>query len=200
MHSVCLRGEELCLRLCGYHSPQATGERSRLRQKERHLPWFHHTLSASSGVGWLTPAQSATAVLCRCMCNPSSAREQSLLGLILPLPLSWILRQCHRPSPCPGGGAVPYPEQALGCLTHDHPMQFSLSEIPSGDTRLRDPLHKQQSLPLRPIIPLVARISDQNASGAPPMTVREKTRLEKFRQLLSSHNTDLGEFPGALGK
>jgi hypothetical protein len=64
----------------------------------------------------------------------------------------------------------------------------------SGDTCLRNPLHKQQSLPLRPIIPLVARISDQNASGAPPMTVREKTRLEKFRQLLSSHNTDLGEF------
>lgn len=26
------------------------------------------------------------------------------------------------------------------------------------------------------------------------MTVREKTRLEKFRQLLSSHNTDLGEY------
>ncbi|XP_074092486.1 TBC1 domain family member 22B isoform X2 [Macrotis lagotis] len=63
----------------------------------------------------------------------------------------------------------------------------------SGDTCLRNPLHKQQSLPLRPIIPLVARISDQNASGAPPMTVREKTRLEKFRQLLSSHNTDLDE-------
>lgn len=58
---------------------------------------------------------------------------------------------------------------------------------------VRTPLQKQQSLPLRPIIPLVARISDQNASGAPPMTVREKTRLEKFRQLLSSHNTDLGE-------
>ncbi|XP_028925232.1 TBC1 domain family member 22B isoform X2 [Ornithorhynchus anatinus] len=63
----------------------------------------------------------------------------------------------------------------------------------SGDTCLRNPLHKQQSLPLRPIIPLVARISDQNASGAPPMTVREKTRLEKFRQLLSSPNTDLDE-------
>ena len=59
---------------------------------------------------------------------------------------------------------------------------------------MRTPLQKQQSLPLRPIIPLVARISDQNASGAPPMTVREKTRLEKFRQLLSSHNTDLGEW------
>ncbi|XP_036919172.1 TBC1 domain family member 22B isoform X2 [Sturnira hondurensis] len=63
----------------------------------------------------------------------------------------------------------------------------------SSDTCLRNALHKQQSLPLRPIIPLVARISDQNASGAPPMTVREKTRLEKFRQLLSSHNTDLDE-------
>lgn len=59
---------------------------------------------------------------------------------------------------------------------------------------MRSPLQKQQSLPLRPLIPLVARISDQNASGAPPMTVREKTRLEKFRQLLSSHNTDLGEW------
>lgn len=58
---------------------------------------------------------------------------------------------------------------------------------------VRTPLQKQQSLPLRPVIPLVARISDQNASGAPPMTVREKTRLEKFKQLLSSHNTDLGE-------
>lgn len=31
------------------------------------------------------------------------------------------------------------------------------------------------------------------------MTVREKTRLEKFRQLLSSHNTDLGAFTRALG-
>lgn len=70
-----------------------------------------------------------------------------------------------------------------------------LYHILPGDTCLRNPLHKQQSLPLRPIIPLVARISDQNASGAPPMTVREKTRLEKFRQLLSSHNTDLGESP-----
>ena len=55
------------------------------------------------------------------------------------------------------------------------------------------PLQKQQSLPLQPIIPLVARISDQNASGAAPMTVREKTHLEKFWQLLSRHSTDLGE-------
>uniref|UniRef100_A0A8D0F7A5 Uncharacterized protein n=1 Tax=Strix occidentalis caurina TaxID=311401 RepID=A0A8D0F7A5_STROC len=55
------------------------------------------------------------------------------------------------------------------------------------------PLQKQQSLPLQPIIPLVTRISDQNASGAPPMMLREKTHLEKFRQLLSSHNRDLDE-------
>lgn len=76
-----------------------------------------------------------------------------------------------------------------------HAACLFLFHIISGDTCLRNALHKQQSLPLRPIIPLVARISDQNASGAPPMTVREKTRLEKFRQLLSSHNTDLGESP-----
>ncbi|XP_028652367.1 TBC1 domain family member 22B [Erpetoichthys calabaricus] len=64
---------------------------------------------------------------------------------------------------------------------------------PSEDSLMRNPLHKQQSLPLRPIIPLVARISDQNASGVPPMTVREKMRLEKFRQLLASPNTELEE-------
>uniref|UniRef100_A0A3Q1GZ11 Rab-GAP TBC domain-containing protein n=1 Tax=Anabas testudineus TaxID=64144 RepID=A0A3Q1GZ11_ANATE len=58
---------------------------------------------------------------------------------------------------------------------------------------VRSTLQKQQSLPVRPIIPLVARISDQNASGAPPMTVREKSRLDKFKQLLASPNTDLEE-------
>uniref|UniRef100_A0A8C9ZFU8 TBC1 domain family member 22B n=1 Tax=Sander lucioperca TaxID=283035 RepID=A0A8C9ZFU8_SANLU len=57
----------------------------------------------------------------------------------------------------------------------------------------RSTLQKQQSLPVRPIIPLVARMSDQNASGAPPMTVREKSRLDKFKQLLASPNTDLEE-------
>ncbi|XP_069489527.1 TBC1 domain family member 22B [Ambystoma mexicanum] len=63
----------------------------------------------------------------------------------------------------------------------------------SADSFARHPLHKQQSLPLRPVIPLAARISDQNASGAPIMTLREKTRMEKFRQLLSSPNTDLDD-------
>ncbi|XP_059189676.1 TBC1 domain family member 22B isoform X2 [Centropristis striata] len=54
-------------------------------------------------------------------------------------------------------------------------------------------LQQQRSLPVRPIIPLVARMSDQNASGAPPMTVREKSRLDKFKTLLASPNTDLEE-------
>ncbi|KAF5905557.1 TBC1 domain family member 22B isoform X1, partial [Clarias magur] len=69
----------------------------------------------------------------------------------------------------------------------------SSSEVQLNSNTERSTLQKQQSLPVRPIIPLVARISDQNASGAPPMTVREKTRLDKFRQLLSSPNTDLDD-------
>ncbi|KAE8623317.1 hypothetical protein XENTR_v10005561 [Xenopus tropicalis] len=73
-------------------------------------------------------------------------------------------------------------------VSEDH-----LHRVTADDLPQKKYLHKQQSLPLRPIIPLVARISDQNASGAPPMTVREKTRLEKFRQLLSCPNTDLDE-------
>ncbi|XP_067863551.1 TBC1 domain family member 22B-like isoform X2 [Heptranchias perlo] len=63
----------------------------------------------------------------------------------------------------------------------------------SGGSLGRVTLQKQQSLPSRPVIPLVARIADQNASGAPPMTIREKSRLEKFKQLLSSAHTDLEE-------
>ncbi|KAK2850975.1 hypothetical protein Q5P01_007251 [Channa striata] len=69
----------------------------------------------------------------------------------------------------------------------------SNSEAHLNSSLVRSTLQKQQSLPVRPIIPLVARISDQNASGAPPMTVREKSRLDKFKQLLSSPNTDLEE-------
>ncbi|XP_012733004.2 TBC1 domain family member 22B isoform X1 [Fundulus heteroclitus] len=69
----------------------------------------------------------------------------------------------------------------------------SSSDADLNTSSVRSPLQKQQSLPVRPIIPLVARISDQNASGAPPMTVREKSRLDKFKQLLASPNTDLEE-------
>uniref|UniRef100_A0A096MEU1 TBC1 domain family member 22B n=1 Tax=Poecilia formosa TaxID=48698 RepID=A0A096MEU1_POEFO len=68
---------------------------------------------------------------------------------------------------------------------------LSSSANPCFLSSVRSSLQKQQSLPVRPIIPLVARISDQNASGAPPMTVREKSRLDKFKQLLASPNTDL---------
>lgn len=67
----------------------------------------------------------------------------------------------------------------------------SSSDVQLNSNSERSTLQKQQSLPMRPIIPLVARISDQNASGAPPMTVREKTRLDKFRLLLASPNTNL---------
>eukprot|EP00062_Callorhinchus_milii_P006794 gi/632947702/ref/XP_007889182.1/ PREDICTED: TBC1 domain family member 22A isoform X2 [Callorhinchus milii] len=55
----------------------------------------------------------------------------------------------------------------------------------------KTPLQKQQSLPSRPTIPLVARITDQNISDAPLMTEREMSRLEKFRYLLAEPNTDL---------
>ncbi|XP_062854580.1 TBC1 domain family member 22B isoform X2 [Trichomycterus rosablanca] len=67
----------------------------------------------------------------------------------------------------------------------------SSSDVQLNSSSERSTLQKQRSLPVRPLIPLVARISDQNASGAPPMAVREKARLDKFRQLLASPNTDL---------
>uniref|UniRef100_A0A671U4R0 TBC1 domain family member 22B n=1 Tax=Sparus aurata TaxID=8175 RepID=A0A671U4R0_SPAAU len=69
----------------------------------------------------------------------------------------------------------------------------SSSDAHLNTSSVRATLQKQHTLPVRPIIPLVARISDQNASGAPPMTVREKSRLDKFKQLLASSNTDLEE-------
>uniref|UniRef100_A0A8C4E8Q9 Rab-GAP TBC domain-containing protein n=1 Tax=Dicentrarchus labrax TaxID=13489 RepID=A0A8C4E8Q9_DICLA len=69
----------------------------------------------------------------------------------------------------------------------------SSSDAHLNASSVRSTLQKQHTLPVRPIIPLVARISDQNASGAPPMTVREKNRLDKFKQLLASPNTDLEE-------
>ncbi|XP_076852121.1 TBC1 domain family member 22A-like [Brachyhypopomus gauderio] len=92
-------------------------------------------------------------------------------------------------------------------------MSFSFERLPHGDSRLvkshsegpigspkalageRGALHRQQSLPHRPpVIPLVARMADQNTSGTPAMTEREASRLDKFRQLLAGPNTDLGWF------
>nr|XP_055047453.1 TBC1 domain family member 22A isoform X1 [Misgurnus anguillicaudatus] len=54
-------------------------------------------------------------------------------------------------------------------------------------------LFRQQSLPHRPTIPLVARMADQNTSGTPAMTEREASRLDKFKQVLAGPNTDLEE-------
>ncbi|XP_063074217.1 TBC1 domain family member 22A [Engraulis encrasicolus] len=72
----------------------------------------------------------------------------------------------------------------------------SFSEAPIGSPKELagdKPLHRQQSLPHRPVIPLVARMADQNTSGTPAMTEREASRLDKFRQVLAGPNTDLDE-------
>ncbi|XP_018585640.1 TBC1 domain family member 22A isoform X4 [Scleropages formosus] len=62
-------------------------------------------------------------------------------------------------------------------------------EVPSEKSSLQ----RQRSLPQRPVIPLVARMADQNTSGTPAMTEREASRLDKFRQVLAGPNTDLEE-------
>ncbi|XP_061114006.1 TBC1 domain family member 22B isoform X1 [Conger conger] len=100
--------------------------------------------------------------------------------------------------PTDAPGAPPDPEGGLDQAKIDSRpangrVVKSCSEAQLSTSKVRTAIQKQQSLPIRPIIPLVARISDQNASGAPPMTVREKSRLDKFRQLLASSNTDLEE-------
>uniref|UniRef100_A0A8C5APX5 TBC1 domain family, member 22a n=1 Tax=Gadus morhua TaxID=8049 RepID=A0A8C5APX5_GADMO len=68
---------------------------------------------------------------------------------------------------------------------------FKMSDDEAAE---RGPLHRQRSLPPRPpLIPMVARIADQNTSGSPVMTEREASRLDKFRQLLAGPHTDLEE-------
>ncbi|XP_048123687.1 TBC1 domain family member 22A isoform X4 [Alosa alosa] len=72
----------------------------------------------------------------------------------------------------------------------------SFSEAPIGSPKElagEQALHRQQSLPHRPVIPLVARMADQNTSGTPAMTEREASRLDKFKQVLAGPNTDLEE-------
>uniref|UniRef100_A0A8B9H608 TBC1 domain family member 22B n=1 Tax=Astyanax mexicanus TaxID=7994 RepID=A0A8B9H608_ASTMX len=99
-------------------------------------------------------------------------------------------------------------EEAAGTTAE---LSFSSERLPHSDSRLvkshseapigspkelvgeRSALHRQQSLPHRPVIPLVARMADQNTSGTPAMTEREASRLDKFRQLLAGPNTDLEE-------
>ncbi|XP_043569642.1 TBC1 domain family member 22A isoform X2 [Chiloscyllium plagiosum] len=64
--------------------------------------------------------------------------------------------------------------------------------ISAFDNFEKTPLQRQQFVPPRSTIPLVARITDHNTSAS-LMTEREMFRLEKFRQLLAGPNTDLEE-------
>ncbi|XP_016147284.1 TBC1 domain family member 22A-like [Sinocyclocheilus grahami] len=80
-------------------------------------------------------------------------------------------------------------------LSDNRMVKKSHSEAPVGSPKEvgidQAVLHRQQSLPHRPVIPLVARMADQNTSGTPAMTQREASRLDKFRQVLAGPNTDL---------
>ncbi|KAM3859076.1 TBC1 domain family member 22A [Diretmus argenteus] len=93
------------------------------------------------------------------------------------------------------------PEVSFASETSSHGdcrLVKSHSEAPIGSPKdvagEHAALHRQRSLPHRPpLIPLVARMADQNTSGTPAMTEREASRLDKFRQLLAGPNTDLEE-------
>lgn len=74
------------------------------------------------------------------------------------------------------------------------PVSIQLFILPPDAAGEHAALHRQRSLPHRPpVIPLVARMADQNTSGTPAMTEREASRLDKFKQLLAGPNTDLGK-------
>uniref|UniRef100_A0A8C3AZN9 TBC1 domain family, member 22a n=1 Tax=Cyclopterus lumpus TaxID=8103 RepID=A0A8C3AZN9_CYCLU len=74
------------------------------------------------------------------------------------------------------------------------PPRLNLFILPTDAAGEHAGLHRQRSLPHRPpVIPLVARMADQNTSGTPAMTEREASRLDKFKQLLAGPNTDLEE-------
>ncbi|KAL6116956.1 tbc1d22a [Pungitius sinensis] len=98
-------------------------------------------------------------------------------------------------------GDVTSPEVSFASLSSpyaDGRLVKSKSEAPIGSPKEAEGehagLHRQRSLPHRPpIIPLVARMADQNTSGTPAMTEREASRLDKFKQLLAGPNTELEE-------
>ncbi|XP_063357416.1 TBC1 domain family member 22A isoform X2 [Pelmatolapia mariae] len=98
-------------------------------------------------------------------------------------------------------GDTTSPEVSFGSQSSpytDGRLVKSHSEAPIGSPKdaagERAALHRQRSLPHRPpVIPLVARMADQNTSGTPAMTEREASRLDKFKQLLAGPNTDLDE-------
>ncbi|XP_057711694.1 TBC1 domain family member 22A isoform X3 [Corythoichthys intestinalis] len=90
-----------------------------------------------------------------------------------------------------------YSSTFQGSLDTEGRLVKSQSEAPIGSPKDgagdHGSLYRQRSLPHRPVIPLVARMADQNTSGTPAMTEREASRLDKFKQLLSGPNTDLEE-------
>ncbi|XP_054480348.1 TBC1 domain family member 22A isoform X1 [Anoplopoma fimbria] len=100
-----------------------------------------------------------------------------------------------------GEGDVTSPEVSFASQSSpytDGRLVKSQSEAPIGSPKdaagEHAGLHRQRSLPHRPpLIPLVARMADQNTSGTPAMTEREASRLDKFKQLLTGPNTDLEE-------
>ncbi|KAK5849204.1 hypothetical protein PBY51_008863 [Eleginops maclovinus] len=100
-----------------------------------------------------------------------------------------------------GEGDVTSPEVSFASQSSpytDGRLVKSQSEAPIGSPKdaagEHASLHRQRSLPHRPpVIPLVARMADQNTSGTPAMTEREASRLDKFKQLLAGPNTDLEE-------
>ncbi|XP_078137576.1 TBC1 domain family member 22A isoform X1 [Sander vitreus] len=100
-----------------------------------------------------------------------------------------------------GEGDVTSPELSFASQSSpytDGRLVKSQSEAPIGSPKdaagEHAALHRQRSLPHRPpLIPLVARMADQNTSGTPAMTEREASRLDKFKQLLAGPNTDLEE-------
>lgn len=100
-----------------------------------------------------------------------------------------------------GEGDLPSPEVSFASQSSpytDGRLVKSHSEAPIGSPKdaagEHAALHRQRSLPHRPpVIPLVARMADQNTSGTPAMTEREASRLDKFKQLLAGPNTDLEE-------
>ncbi|XP_028426757.1 TBC1 domain family member 22A isoform X2 [Perca flavescens] len=100
-----------------------------------------------------------------------------------------------------GEGDVTSPEVSFSSQSSpytDGRLVKSQSEAPIGSPKdaagEHAALHRQRSLPHRPpLIPLVARMADQNTSGTPAMTEREASRLDKFKQLLAGPNTELEE-------
>uniref|UniRef100_A0A8C3AZ46 TBC1 domain family, member 22a n=1 Tax=Cyclopterus lumpus TaxID=8103 RepID=A0A8C3AZ46_CYCLU len=102
-------------------------------------------------------------------------------------------KQQERQRTCAARSESP-PFVVLSAYLCNPPPRLNLFILPTDAAGEHAGLHRQRSLPHRPpVIPLVARMADQNTSGTPAMTEREASRLDKFKQLLAGPNTDLEE-------